>query len=252
MLFENPLVVFAASLAGLWLSAQVGAYLRRRTGKEEPNEREDLGTVLAATLTLLGLIIGFTFSMANSRYDRRKDCEAAEANAIGTEYVRVELLAAADAAGIQALLRDYLQQRISFYTSRGQTRLDQVGTATARLQGVLWAAVRSPAADQRTPTAALVAAGMNDVLNTEAYTRAAWWNRIPVAAWTLMVAIAVFGNFLLGFTAQRLQGKMHLLLILPLIVSIAFLLIADIDSPRGGLIRVSPQNLESVGSSLGF
>ena len=60
-------------------------------------ERADFGVVLSATLTLLGLLIGFSFSMAVSRYDQRKNLEEAEANAIGTEYVRADLLPTGDA-----------------------------------------------------------------------------------------------------------------------------------------------------------
>jgi hypothetical protein len=86
-------------------------------------------------------------------------------------------------------------------------------------------------------------------LNSQSYTQAAWWNRIPHAAWGLMAAIAICANMLLGFGARA--AKMSaLLLVFPLIVSIAFLLIADIDSPRGGLIRVQPQNLLSLAESL--
>ena len=85
---------------------------------------------------------------------------------------------------------------------------------------------------------------MNDVLNSQGYTQAAWRNRIPVAAWGLMGLTAVFSNMLLGYR-ERKTG-MLVLVILPVIVSIAFFLIADIDSPRGGVIRVAPQNLMSV------
>ena len=70
--------------------------------------------MLAATLTLLGLIIGFSFSMATSRYDLRKNYEETEANAIGTEYLRADLLPQADAARTRALLRQYLRSVCSF------------------------------------------------------------------------------------------------------------------------------------------
>ena len=90
---------------------------------------------------------------------------------------------------------------------------------------------------------------MNDVLNSQGYTQAAWWNRIPVAAWGLMLAIAICCNILVGYGARTAKSK-GLLLILPVIIAISFLLIADIDSPRGGLIRVSPQNLVSLAQSL--
>ena len=101
----------------LWLSARIGTFLhRRRPLKDE--EREDFGVVQAATLTLLGLIIGFSFSMAVGRYDQRKNYEEAEANAIGTEYFRAGLLPATDTAVVRALLRKYLDLRISFYRTR--------------------------------------------------------------------------------------------------------------------------------------
>ncbi len=91
---------------------------------------------------------------------------------------------------------------------------------------------------------------MNDVLNSQGYTQAAWWNRIPVAAWGLMIMIAICSNALFGFGARDAKRESKLLQILPLVVAIAFFLIADIDSPRGGPIRVHPQNLIRLASSL--
>lgn len=249
-ILDYPLLVFVLSLVVLLLSARTGSYLRRRRGKLDPEEGEDLNIIVAATLTLLGLIIGFTFSMATNRYDQRKGCEATEANAIGTEYVRVELLPASDIARAQGLLKRYLDQRILFYTTRDAARLQQIGAATAQLQQDLWSAVRSPAVERQTPTLALAASGMNDVLNSQAYTQAAWWNRIPSSAWALMAAIAICGNFLLGYAERRPESTTGLLFILPLVLSIAFFLIADIDSPLGGLIRLHPQNLASLSMSL--
>ena len=107
---DFPLFVFVLSLFVLSLSALAGASFLMRRRKLEENVREDLGVILAAALTLLGLIIGFTFSMAISRYDQRKNYEAAEANAIGTEYVRTNLLPASDAVKVRALLTNYLDQ----------------------------------------------------------------------------------------------------------------------------------------------
>jgi hypothetical protein len=97
---------------------------------------------------------------------------------------------------------------------------------------------------------ALVVSGMNDVLNSQGYTQAAWWNRIPIAAWGLMLLIAVCSNLLVGYGARNSRMERFLLLVLPLVVSISFFLIADIDSPRGGVIRTNPQNLLSLSESL--
>jgi hypothetical protein len=88
------------------------------------------------------------------------------------------------------------------------------------------------------------------VLNAQGYTQAAWWNRIPPAAWLLMIIIAVCSNILIGYGAHRTKARRLLLFVLPLVVSISFFLIADIDSPRGGVIHVLPQNLKSLAESM--
>jgi hypothetical protein len=250
---DRPILLFAFSLLALWAAARLGAWLRDRRPPLLEKERDDINLILGATLTLLGLIIGFSFSMAISRYDQRKNYEEAEANAIGTEYLRADLLPPAAAANLRTLLGKYLDQRILFYKARSNS-LDEINTRTAQLEADLWSAIRPSAAAQPTPIVGLAVSGMNDVLNSQGYTQAAWWNRIPFAAWCLMFQIAIFGNILLGYYLQepihapRTRGT--LFFILPLILAISFLLIADIDSPRGGFIHVNPQNLISLSQSL--
>jgi len=246
----HPLLVLVLTFVGLWLAARAGAFLRKRTRTPEEDLRDDFSAILAATLTLLGLLIGFSFSMATSRYDLRKTYEEAEANAIGTEYLRADLLPAADAAKVRPLLRDYLDQRIQFYGAEDDEVLRKADARAAELQGELWSAVRVPASAQPTPVMALVVSGMNDVLNSQGYTQAAFWNRIPTAAWRLMAAIAIFCNVLMGFGSHGTKAASRLLLVLPLVVGVAFMLIADIDTPRHGLIRVTPQNLLSLAATL--
>ena len=246
----HPLLLFVVTFTVLWLSAWVGVVALKRQRKLDDDLSKDFDVVLAATLTLLGLIIGFTFSMAITRYDQRKAYEEEEANAIGTEFLRADLLPAADAAAVRGLLRNYLDQRVLFYTSSDEQQLPQIYARTAQLQIDLWSAVKGPAAAQPTPVVALVVAGMNDVLNSQGYAQAAWWNRIPLAAWGLMAAIAICCNVLVGFGSRSTKAGAKLLPVLPLVISIAFMLIADIDSPRHGIIRVAPLNLHSLVESL--
>lgn len=246
-LVNFPAVLSVLSFFVLWGSAIGGALLCKRHGALEKDQREDFAIVQGAALTLLGLLIGFTFSMAISRYDQRKSYEASEANTIGTEYLRVGLLPPADAARLRELLKAYLDQRVKFYTSRDRRSLRLVDTDTARVQDQLWSAVRNRAEIQPNATVALVASGMNAVLDSAGFTQAAWWNRIPLEAWVLLASIAICCNVLVGYSAHR---RSMMLLILPLAVSISFFLIADIESPRGGIVRVQPQNLVSLGRSL--
>ena len=109
-----PIFVLALSFVVMLLAAAIGDVLRSKVHSLNDIERDDFGVVLNATLTLLALLLAFSFSMAISRYDQRKNYEEAEANAIGTEYVRANLLQAGDSVKVRDLLRKYLRQRILF------------------------------------------------------------------------------------------------------------------------------------------
>ena len=239
-IFNTPYVVFAVALAVQGLAAYVGDLFRQKGRPLRKEERQDLDILRAASLTLLGLIIGFSFAMAVSRYDERKKFEIEEANAIGTEYLRADLMPSGDAAQLRALLRQYISQRIVFYLAADERRTVQIDTETKKLQSDLWSTVVRVATTQPTSLVQLVVSGMNDVLNSQGYTQAAWQNRIPIAAWTLMILMAVVCNLMLGYNEHRANW---LLLILPFIVSMSFFLIADIDSPRRGVIRVHGSDL---------
>ena len=212
---------------------------------------EDFGVILTATLTLLCLILGFAFSMAVARYDQRKLYEEQEANAIGTEYLRMDLLQLSDDENPKTLLREYLDQRVLFYQTRDPERMRHIDAATAQLQIKLWASVRGPSLAQQTPMTALAVSGLNQVFDSKGSSQAAWRNRIPIAAWALMGVIAIAGNIMIGLYLRHFGLHGILLTVLPAIVSLSFLLIADIDSPRGGLIHIKPDNLISVAQSWG-
>jgi len=247
-LTDYPFVVLAVSLAALWGSAQIGVLLHKKLRPMEESERDDFNVVSAATMTLLGLIIGFSFAMAISRYDQRKNYEEEEANAIGTAYLRAGVLPTDAASRIRGLLKDYLDQRILFYETHSVSQLGEINSRTGQLQTQLWLAIQAAAAKQPTPVIALSVASINDVLNSQGYTQAAWWNRLPTAAWWLLLSLAMFCNLLIGYGSRR--RSIVFFLVLPVAVSISLFLIADISSPRRGLIRVVPQNLLSLSESL--
>ncbi len=247
--FDHPLLLSFFLFAALWLSMMVGSLLSRLK-KLEPDDRQDFNIILAATLTLLSLILGFSFSMAISRYDQRKGYEEAEANAIGTEYLCAELLQPADATRVQALLRTYLQLRISFYEVEDNRLVPRINDETSRLQMELWEAVKSGAATESSVAARLVLSGMNDVINSQERAQGSWWNRIPTSAWILMTIIAICSSLLLGFGGHHVRSRPLIFLVLPFVITTALYLIAEIDSPRSGLIHVAPENLVNLSQSL--
>ena len=249
---DYPVLLFPLPLMTFWLAASLGAWFHQKTLKVKQevkqDSHDDFVFVLGGTLTLLGMIIGFTFSMAVSRYEQRKNYEEQEANAIGTEYVRTDLLPPKDGTRLRSLLKGYLDQRILNYSSRDRQRLQQINAQTALLQNEMWSVVAKSGTEQPSIVTALAISGMNDVLNAQGYTQAAWWNRIPLAAWALLLLISVFCNLMIGYVAHGRSA--FLFLVLPIALSISFFLVADIDSPRGGIIRVCPQNLQSLAESL--
>jgi hypothetical protein len=247
-MLDYPFAVFLVTLVVLGVSARIGHLFAEKIRPVKEDERADLDLVANASLTLLALIIGFSFSMALSRFDQRKTNEELEANAIATEYVRTGLLPVADAAQLRSQLLQYLDQRLLFYSPGDPSRLDAIRDDTTKLERQMWVEVLAAAGGQSTPATALVIAGMNDVMNRRESTQASWWNRIPLGGWCLMVGLAICCCVLVGYVARRRTGLFFM--VLPFLVAVSFLFISDIDSPRRGVIRVVPENLISLSESL--
>jgi hypothetical protein len=246
-LVDRPGLMLIVSFVGLLLAAMLGVVAEKAWSPVKASDHNELAIVQSATLTLLGLIVGFTFTMAISRYDQRKILEEAEANAIGTEYLRVGLMPDGAAANAHSALKRYLDLRIQYYLTTDPGELARIGAERAKLEADLWASARSLSEASPTPVMALVASGLNDVFNSTDATAAAWLDRIPIPAWWLLAMIAIGANVTLGFGARRFNS---LLLVVPLAVSVSFFLIADIDSPRGGVVQVQPENLIRLAKSL--
>jgi len=244
----NPFTLFIGTLLAMSASVWLGARLRRLAPLDE-DRRHDFSLVLAATLTLLGLLIAFSFSMAASRYDQRKDYEEAEANAIGTAYLRCDLVAPAERDRLRALLRQYVDLRIGYYEAP-RDEAGRINADTARVQAELWSLAVSATSQQPTPVNALLVAGMNDVINSQGFTQASWRNHIPMPAGVLMAMVGLICNVLVGFGSRSPPMRNPLLLVLPLIIAIAFMLINDMDAPRHGLVVIAPQNLVSLSETL--
>src|SRR5260370_35533236 len=100
---NHPLLIFVLSFVMLELSVVIGDFVLKKLRPLEEGQREDLGVVQAAVMTLLVLLIGFAFSMAVTRYYQRKNCEEKEASAIGTENILPDLLPAPDTQRVREL-----------------------------------------------------------------------------------------------------------------------------------------------------
>jgi len=248
-MIDFPVLVFVVCLATLIVAAWCGDSLRKRSKSSAEAPRDDSGIVLGGTLTVLGLIIGFSFAMATSRYDLRKANEHNEVNTIAVLYMRVDLLSPVDAAKVHTLLKRYTDQRILSYTTRNTSELAKIADDTDKTQNEIWSAIEAGLRTLPPPLQGLFVTGTNDLVASRLSTHAAWSNRLPIAVWMLLLFTSIGASFLIGYRAHRTDWLVFI--VIPVVVSISLFLISDLDSPHGGVIHVRPQNLMALSRAFG-
>lgn len=249
-LADHEYLLLVVALATLICAVQAGAWVAARLRPVKEEERGHLSQVTGASLTILALIVGFSFSAAISRYDTRKNCEQEEASAISSEYMLAGLLPDSDAAQVRNLLKQYVKLRIAFYEAPDHSELVPIRAERAKLEAQMWPIVEHDAKANQTPVMGQVVAGMNSVLSRPGYSQAAALDRIPDGAWTLMALLALFCCLLLGYSGHGRQ-PLALKLVVPLSLSLAFFIISSLDMQRRGWIRVLPHNLIRVQQEIG-
>jgi hypothetical protein len=242
-LLDHPFSIFIFTIITCAASVWFGNAALSKYRTKDSETAQDLGIIQTATLTLLALIIGFTFSMAIDRHDQRELLEAAEANAISTEYLRSDLLQSPTDINVKITLRSYLDQRIEFYSWQDKETAKELTLRTNQSKTTLWNEIIPVAQQNSNAVIRLITAGMNDVFNAQGNTEAVWQNRIPYPAWALMGAIAICANLIVGFGARNFSHNIALFMMFPFVIAVSFFLIADIDSPRSGVIKIEARNL---------
>lgn len=202
-------------------------------------------------LGLLALLLGFTFSMGLQRFDARGEAAIHEANAIGTAYLRTELITESDGEPLRALMRDYLSLRIDA-THVDLTQTDhrlELNARTLGLQAAIWPrAVDAAERDPRPVTTGLLLQALNEMIDACSSRQAALAKRVPEVVTMLLFAVLAITGAVLGF-ASGLEGgrpKLATVSIAALILLVIFLII-DLDRPRRGLIQVDQSSLEELG-----
>lgn len=241
--------VLCGTFVVLLLASIFGARLFKQIRSAQARASDDVRMVLGATLTLLGLAVGFSFSMAISGYNARQASESAEAATIGSAYAKSDLLPVESAAAIKRILTDYTAQRIQFYRAPSEAARQAGEEQAAALRRDAWRAAVQGALPQPNSLTALAVSTVGDLQKSYETTSSTWRKQIPSAAWGLIVILAIFCNVLVGYSAGA-RGHRGLLIVFPLVISISLALINDIDVPGHGLIHVSPVNLERMAAEL--
>jgi hypothetical protein len=233
----------------LFAAAEIGCRLGTRSPDRGNDQvRAHVTTIQSALLGLLALLIGFTFSIALSRYDARRDLVLGEANAIGTTALRAQFLPEGHAATTIGLLKDYTDTRF-IYSRTGHEPND---AAAQILLDKLWGeAVFATGQEPRSVPDGLFVQSLNDVIDFNEKRRIANRNHVPEVAFLLLFALSAvavgftsYGAGLVG-TRQRIPNA-----IIAVSIAVVIMMIADLDRPKRGLITVDQQALTDVRDSL--
>jgi hypothetical protein len=243
--------VFAATIVAFMLATKSGHLFGIRTRKRlGEGLSPDLGTTLGGLLGLLGLMLAFTFGMAGDRFDRRKALVVEEANAIGTAWLRTDFIPEPQRTQARDLLREYARSRLEVADK------NKIAVAFARsetIQVEIWKVTAAAAAASPTPTVALYAAAVNEMIDMHGRrVAAALRNPIPPTIFATLYAVAFLVLAVTGFSRGAAGDRSALAtLALTLVLAVVFALILDLDRPYEGLVTVSQQAMRDVLSSMG-
>ncbi len=200
---------------------------------------------------MLGLLLGFTFSMAVGRYENRRDLVLQEANAIGTTYLRASLLPEAHKTTVETKLRRYVEVRLDFYNAGTDwTKIAAAETETTTLQRELWAHAVAVAKEAPTPITATFINTLNDTIDLDATRLNALRARVPAAVWVLVLVVAGASCYASGYSAGASGARTSLAnALLPLLIAVVITLVSDFDRPRQGLVGISQQPLLDLKAS---
>lgn len=232
-----------------FLGIKLGLRVRNAGRSEDP----ELGTVIGSILGLLALLLGFTFSMAATRFDRRKQLIVEEANAIGTTYLRAEFLPDAQRADSKKFLREYVRNRISLFAGKPDPEKDAAEIReTARLQTELWnLAVAAGRAEPTSNPVKLYLVSLNQTLDLHDVRVAAMENHVPEAIFIILFLVAGVGTALVGYgCGVHGRSGANASIAISVLSVLVIMLIIDLDRPRRGAIQVSPSSLERLHESL--
>jgi hypothetical protein len=242
---ERMLVVslFAVALfLGMLLLLEMGRRIgARRLALDPEGGRSGFGAVDGAVFGLMGLLVAFSFSGAATRFDTRRQLVVEETNAIGTAYLRLDLLPADAKRALQAKFREYLDMRIEVYEKLPDLAAAKESLAKANaLQGPIWSdAVAACKANANPQATMLLLPALNQMIDiTTTRTMAAQMH--PPATVFIMLAIAALASSLLagdGMADGKTRSWIHMLAFAA-IMAVTVYVILDIEYPRLGLIRV--------------
>jgi hypothetical protein len=229
---------FAGLLVCLEIGYRIGCYGSR---KDPELTHKGIGAIDTAVFALLGLLLGFSFAGGVSRLDAHRQLITQEANAIGTAYLRLDLLPKADQPELRYRFREYLEARLRAYDKLPDLEAtDRELAHAAQISQEIWfQAVISSATDTSHNSARLLLPALNEMIDITTGRTLAIHTHTPPLVFSLLVAVALLTSLLAGYAMQKRQSRslFHMLLYSAAVAATLYVVL-DLDYPRHGLIRL--------------
>lgn len=235
----HPAVLALGLFVGMLLCIDLGYRLGRRS-QRDASWHEGVGPLEAAVYALLGLLLGFSFSGATSRFEAHRQLSVKEANAIGTAYLRLDELPAEQQPEMRRLFRDYVNARLEVQASISKGTPERGVAESTQLQQQIWS--QAVAASRNDPTqnsARIVLPAINEMIDVTTERAVAFRAHLPYLVFYLLIFIALMSALLAGYNMAKRKNRslLHMFLYAACIAATIYTVI-DLDHPRSGLIRV--------------
>jgi hypothetical protein len=250
---QNSIVIALVLFVFILIAIEAGYRIGLKTNNNE-SYKMHVNAVQSSLLGLLALLIAFTFSIAIQRFDNRSDAVVDEANAIGTTYLRTELLPISIRSDIQQSIRDYVDLRVTASATplNHVAKQSELRLKATHIQTILWRqAMVAVEKDPRPVTSGLFVQSLNELIDSYGRRIVSLDRHVPEAVLLLLsfVFIVTGGvtGYAVGITNQRPSSIGYIMV--GLFVLLVFLII-DLDHPRQGLIKVNQQSLIDLRNSI--
>ena len=238
------LFVLLLLLASLEFGVQFGKFIARRHAPTD-GEKSSVNFATAGMMGLLAFLLGVSLSMASDRYQQRRDSVLAEANAIGTVWLRASVATGAEGEAMQRLLRDYTETRIAVVRgSPDPEETERLIQRTNTLQTDIWRLARTVAERSPSPISGLLLSSLNDMIDLSLTNRRNFNAHVPPYLLRLLLTVSIFAVGAVGYGFGLVGSRQPGLSVLLLGVwTLAIVLIVDIDRPQSGEVRIDPAPL---------
>ena len=249
LLFQTPMwLLWIATFLALVVAYAVGSWIRSRrrptTATSSDDEANFDGYIVSGVVGLLALLLGFTFGLAVDRFDARRQLVVAESNAIGTTYLRAQTFPEPHRGELSRLLTRYVDVRLTLARSTDYKESVRLLGESDALQAGLWTVTIAAIAPLRDDVAASFVDSMNETIDDAAARKAARLAHVPQRVFFVLLVYMLMTSGVLGYViAERRRGAVVTLLAL---LTVAYMLIIDIDSPNRGRVRESQEAMTDL------